>query len=357
MRYDIAVIGINHKTASLETRESVSFSASGAEDFLHFLKNIYPLQEFVVLSTCNRVEVYAGSTEDSIDTNGFVAHLASYHNVSAENIIPSVYCHTGDEAVTHLFEVASGLDSLVIGETQILGQMKKSYQKALEAGSTGRVLNQAFQKAFAVGKKVRVLTRIGEGNVSISSVSCQLADEVLKGLSQRKVLLIGAGKVGALTLKSLRDKGADTILVSSRTYEKAKILAKEFNGKVVKFEEKEGFIARADIVISSTSAPHYVLHPDMIKRVVKKRNKRPVFLMDLAVPRDIDPEIGKIENVFLYNIDSLKRIAGQNIRIREYEINRCKKIIDEETNAFIKRIDLAFSRIKEDDKLLETVTA
>lgn len=334
---NIAIIGLNHKTSTLELRESVSFTVLQAEDFLKKLKIIYPFYEFIILPTCNRVEVYIGNIESESEIDGFISLLASYHNIQKESLLPFIYVYMKDEAITHLFEVASGIDSLVIGEVQILGQIKKSYQKALEVGSSGKTLNTAFQNAFRVAKKVRMLTKIGEGNVSIGSISCQLVDKVLGGLLEKKVLLIGAGKVGALMLKSLHGKGANTTLVSSRSYEKVKVLAREFNGRAVRFNEIEPFLTDADIVISSTSAPHYVLHPDMLKRIMSRRNNKTIFLIDLAVPRDIDPLISRITGVHLYNIDSLIKISEQNMKKRESEIFQCRKIIAEETQNFMEQ--------------------
>lgn len=356
MKYHIAVIGLNHKTSSLELRESVSFSDLQVKDFLKSLKRFYPSHEFIILSTCNRVEMYIGNIKSESEVSKFISSFASYHNVSKEKLLPFLYVYTKERAIKHLFQVASGIDSLVIGEAQILGQIKKSYQRALELGVSGKSLNIAFQSAFGVAKKVRTLTKIGEGNVSISSISCQLAEEVLKGLSGRKILLIGVGKVGTLTLKSLHKRGADTVLVSSRNYKKALDLAKAFNGRAVRFDELEQFLITADIVITSTSAPHYIIHPDMIKRALDSRNNKAIFFIDLAVPRDIDPAVEQIAGAHLYNIDSLKSIAEQNMKRREAEISKSRQIIENEVEIFIKQDKIDFIN-QEDDKLLETVSS
>lgn len=334
---NIGLIGINHKTASLDIRESLGFSVSEYKDALEKLKELYPFDECVVLSTCNRVEIYFGNLDNDFHSQDFINFLSAYHNKDTGSISPYVYTYKDEEALDHLFKVASGLDSLVVGENQILGQIKKSYQTALELGTTGKVLNLAFQKGFKVAKQVRAMTKIGEGNVSISSVSCQLAEEVLEGLEGKKVMLIGAGKIGAMALASLRDRGAETFLVSSRRYDKAKMLAEEFSGNAVHFEEIEDLMPQADILISSTSAPRCVIHADMIDRVMVKRANKPIFMIDLAVPRDIEPEIGEKENVFLYNIDSLKRISSENIKQRQDEISKCNEIITQEVKKFINR--------------------
>lgn len=334
MDYNIAVIGLNHKTAPVEIREALSFTVSQAEVFLKKLKTRYPEDEFVILSTCNRVEIYIGSSKE-IDAVQIRSLLIDFHNSTPKAIVPLTYVFNGQSAVTHLFEVGAGLDSLVIGEIHVSGQVKRSYRQAFELGLTGKVFNRLFQRAFFVTKKVRKLTKIGEGNVSISSVACRLAEEVLEDLSQRKVLLIGAGKIGALTLKSLRDRGADTILVSSRNYNKAKVLAEEFSGIAVKLEELDYFMQDVDVVISSTSAPHYILDYTRAKKIIEKRNNKPIFLIDLAVPRDIDPKIKQIKSAHLYNIDSLKSLAEQNIKKRENEIFQCKKIIYNEMISFM----------------------
>lgn len=356
MKFNITVIGLNHKTASLGSRESVAFSSSRAKSFLRLLKILYPSHEFVILSTCNRVEIYINGKQEDIKLDKFISFMTAYHNVAQENITPFIYCYSDVKAVAHLFEVAAGIDSLVVGETEILGQIKKAYQMAFDLGMTGKALNVVFQKAFMVGKKVRTATKIGEGNVSVSSISCQLADEVLGGLLGRNILLVGSGKAGTLALKSLLDRGADTVIVSSRSYEKAEILAKEFYSKAVRFDEVKKSMLDADIVITSTSAHHFILHLEDIKRIMSERDHRPIFLIDLAVPRDIDPSIGDIKGVHLYNVDSLKNIAGKNIKKREREITQCKEIIIKEIQIFIKQNNLSLTWEK-NDKLFETIVS
>ncbi|MDP6686014.1 MAG: glutamyl-tRNA reductase, partial [Candidatus Omnitrophota bacterium] len=286
---------------------------------------------------CNRIEMYIGNITTRIAAVDCLSLLTSYHGIKNKQVTSFMYYYKDSEAIGHLFKVASGLDSLVIGETQILGQVKKAYHEALELGSTGKVLNKVFQKALSVGKKARTRTKINEGNVSISSISCQLADEVLHGLKGKKILLIGTGKIGMLTLKTLRQRGIDTILVSSRNYDKAKILSKEFNGTVVRFEELEAFMVDADVVISATSAPHYIVSPTVASRVVKKRNCRPLVFIDVALPRDINPMVAHIDGIHLYNIDSLKDIAAQNMKRREGETLLCQKIVTKEKETFIKK--------------------
>lgn len=334
LKHHIAIIGLSHKTSSIELRESVSFTGSQLEDFLKKLKTAYPSWEFVVLSTCNRVEIYAGSTKERIDTAGLIYLLASCHSIPTEDISPYVYILTASEAIKHLFEVTAGIDSMVIGETQILGQVKKSFRQAFEGGFTGKVLNRIFQRALAVGKQVRSATRIDEGRVSISSIACQLAEEVSDNFSHKTVLLVGTGKIGTLTLKSLQNKGANTIWVSSRNYNKAERLAEEFQAIAIQFEYINRFIAEADVVISATSAPNFILHAPALKSIMKRRKNKPLFLIDLALPRDIDPLSGHIPGIHLYNIDSLKSIADRNMEKRKRKIFRCKKLIENKVRLF-----------------------
>ena len=331
---NITVIGLNHNSSPIELREAVSFNLPQRKEFLELLKKRYSGMEFVVLSTCNRVELYTGGLSENKVIGDIVTFFSAFHNISREEVTPYLYTYNNSDAVRHLFDVCSGLDSLVIGETQILGQVKDSYKLSMDMDSTGKTLNSIFQKAFAIGKKVRTQTKINEGNISISSIACQLAEEVMGDFKDRRALLIGMGKIGKMTLKSLQDKGTVKILLSNRSNEKAHQLAREFDGIAVELDEIEGALQGVDVVIASTSSPNYLIDLKMINRIMKKRIGQQMFLIDLAVPRDIDPKIGNVSDVHLYNVDSLKNIANKNLAKREEEVVRCKQIISE----FIKNL-------------------
>ena len=324
----INIIGLNHNSSPIELREAVSFDAAGKKRFLSGLKALFPECGAVLLSTCNRVELYMESRHTGIDISGFISQIASFHNVPFEELFPYMYVHAGEKAVRHLFNVACGLDSMVVGEAQILGQVKESYKLSLECGFTGKGLNMVFQKALALSKKIRTNTAIGEGNVSISSIACVLAEEVLSDLSDRKILLIGTGKIGKLTLQSLKSRHASTIMVANRTHEKAMALAEEFSCTSIPFDEIENCMKDIDVIICSTLSEGYLIDSKMIKRVMKKRGDKRIFFIDLAIPRDIDPEINNLSGVHLYNVDSLKNIANKNLSKRKKELVKCKSILD-----------------------------
>lgn len=326
--FPFAVIGLNHKSSPIELRERVSFSSTQRQTFLALFKEHFPNGECVILSTCNRVEIYFGqSTPEPLNISELTTLFTRFHNISHADLTPLMYTYSSEKAITHLFEVISGLDSLVVGESQILGQVKESYHFSLESNFTGKILNRIFQKAFSVSKRIRTETRIGEGNVSISSIACQLAEEVLGTFYGRKVLLIGTGKIGKLTLKSLRQKGAESIFIANRTPEKARHVADEFQGTAIPFDDIVETLADMDVAVTCTSFPYYILDPKLMKSIVKNRNDRQLFLIDLAVPRDIDPEVQHIPSVHLYNVDSLKNIANKNLSLRTDEMHTCRKII------------------------------
>ncbi len=329
MAENLTILGLNHKSSPIELREVVSFDPDEKKGFLSGLKALFPECGIVLLSTCNRVELYIENRHTNVDISGFISQIASFHNVPFEELFPYMYVHAGEKAVRHLFNVACGLDSMVVGEAQILGQVKESYKLSLECGFTGKELNMVFQKALALSKKIRTNTAIGEGNVSISSIACELAEEVLGDLSDRKILLIGTGKIGKLTLKSLQERHASTILVANRTHAKARALAEEYNWMSIEFDEIENSMKDIDVVICSTFSGVRVIDLKMVKRVMKGRNNKRIFFIDLAMPRDIDPGIGAIPEVHLYNIDSLKNISNKNLAEREKELVKCRRLVDE----------------------------
>ncbi|MFH1504976.1 MAG: glutamyl-tRNA reductase [Candidatus Omnitrophota bacterium] len=328
MKFNIAIIGLSHKTSSIELRESLSFTLAQKQSFLRILKENFPEGEFIILSTCNRVELYIGGCLEGSQISRIISLLASFHNVSREEIYPFIYRYQDEQALKHLFEVSSSLDSLVIGESQILGQIKEAYKLSLELGMTAKNLNTFFQKSFAVSKRIRVQTNIGMGNVSISTIACQLVGEILGNLDKTKILIVGMGNIGKFTLKSLKDKGANSVLVSNRSNEKAKLFAEEFKGTAINFDQVEYYLGEVDVAITSTLSPNYLIDYKMMSRIMKRRENNQIFLIDLAVPRDIDPEISNIPAAHLYNVDSLKNIANKNRDKREQEILKCREIIN-----------------------------
>jgi glutamyl-tRNA reductase len=284
-------------------------------------------EEAVILSTCNRVEIYAASSLEPRQVLSALQDFLTATHGYRESLTEHVYGLTEPQSVQHLFKVACGLDSMVLGETEILGQLKKAYDIALQHGHTGGRLNKAFQRAFNVAKHIRTETNIQRGSVSVSSVAVELAEKIFSRLSDRQVLVLGAGDTSAKTARALLSRGARSILVSNRSNDKALVLAQELGGRAIPFENWAQEFDLVDIVISSTSAPHYVLDAPKLQLLMKARRNRPILLIDIAVPRDIDPEVNFLENVYLYNIDNLQTIADDYLKLRHAEIARCEQII------------------------------
>lgn len=334
---ELIIIGLNHKSASVETRERLAFSKNRLRDAYSLLNKLPSINASVILSTCNRVEVYC-STEDMLRCIESVKQfLGRYHNVDIKDYEDNLYTYIDEEAVSHLFNVACGLDSLVIGETQILGQIKDAYLFAHSYNATDKFLNVLFQRSFNIAKKIRSMTNIGRGRVSVSSVGIKMAEEILGDLSDKVVLVVGAGKTGRLTVRYLANKGVNSIVLTNRNLSRAEQLSDDFPGKVtaIKFDEFIRYIELADIVISSTSAPHFVIRYEDVSQIIEKRVQRPIFFIDLAVPRDIEPLIADIRGVHLYDIDDLKRIANKNIQLRKEEILTCERMINEYVARFM----------------------
>ncbi len=330
----ISFVGLNHKTASVEIREQVAFKEREIPDALEKLLAYPGVREAVVLSTCNRTEVYA-EVEDGHDSFDLISDfMASYHDIPQRDLLPHLY--TGEEldAVMHLFNVASSLDSLVLGEQQILGQVRKAYRIASEADATGKVLNKLFHQALSVGKGVRAETDISKSHVSLSTVAVDLAKRVFDDLENRTVLVLGAGEMSELTARYLAENGVASILVANRTHDRALLLANELNGQAMRFDDLETGLALADIVISSTAAPGYIMHPDMIERARRKRRGRMLLIVDLALPRDIDPACGDFEDVFVYSIDDLHGIAQENQASRELAAQEAARMVSDEAGSF-----------------------
>jgi glutamyl-tRNA reductase len=293
------------------------------------------LSEVVLLSTCNRVEIYGVTPRLEGDANGLFRQLSG----SDFDFSPYLYFKEDEEAIRHLFSVASGLDSMVLGETEITGQVKHAYLSAQESKLTGKTLNRAFQAALQTAKEIRSKTAIGRGATSVGSVAVELAERIFdRDLSEKVVMIVGAGKMGEACVRHLAKRGARTVLVSNRSFERAQNLATEFGGRAVHFDEYRQALAMADIVVSSTGSPHIVLHREDVASVLSARHNRPLFLVDIAVPRDIDPAVQQLSNVFLYDIDDLETIVHENTKCREQELARCRAIITERTTKLMAKI-------------------
>lgn len=318
------VAGISYKTAPVALREKVAIHPSEITCHGCRLKLGANLDEVVLLSTCNRVEIYGTTPWVNGNVHGILKHLGA----GDTDYSPYLYVKEGDEAVKHLFEVAGGLDSMVVGETEITGQVKNAYQKAQEAKLTGKVLNRLFQTALQIGKEIRTHTNVGRGAVSVGSVAVELAEKIFDNtLAQKTVMIIGAGKMGEACVRHLAKKGARSVLVSNRSFERAQGLAAEFGGRAIRFDDCLSAMAEADIVVSSTGCPQTILHRDEVAKVMSARRNRPLVLIDIAVPRDIAADVQAVENVYLYNIDHLEAIVRENLKSREQELGRCDEII------------------------------
>jgi glutamyl-tRNA reductase len=325
----IVVIGLSHHSSPVTVRERFAFAETIIPDALKKIRESGIADEAVILSTCNRVEIYAAtSLADHQATAALKQFLVDHHNYR-EPLNGEIYTLPEPRSVEHLFKVASGLDSMVLGETEILGQLKKAYDLALQHKFTGSRLNKAFQRAFNVAKQIRTQTNIQRGSVSVGSVAVELAQKIFNSLSDRQVMVIGAGETSEKTARALLSRGAHSIIVSNRSHERAVALAAELQGRAVHFDEWAKEFPKIDIVISSTAAPHYVLDRAKLEPLMKLRKNRSLLLIDIAVPRDIEPEVNFLENVYLYNIDDLQAIADDYLQQRREEISRCEKIIFE----------------------------
>jgi glutamyl-tRNA reductase len=329
------VAGLSYKTAPVELREQLAVAPTRLRCAGCRLKIGSALSETVVLSTCNRVEIYGVADK----VNGNVPPLFKHLAGRELDVQPYLYVHEGEEAVKHLLSVAGGMDSMVIGETEITGQVKHAYQAAQEARLTGRVLNRVFQKALQTAKEIRTRTGIGRGATSVGSVALELAEKVFGGdLARKSVMIIGAGKMGEACVKHLAKRGVKSVLVSNRSFDRAQALATEFGGRAVRLEECFSAMTEADIVISSTGARQAILHREEIEGVMKTRRDRPLVFIDIAVPRDIEPDVQMVPSVYLYDIDDLEAIVQENVRHREQELAQCRAIIEEETAAVMAKL-------------------
>jgi glutamyl-tRNA reductase len=331
----LVVIGLSHRSSPVTVRERFAFAEERIPAALQSLRDSGAATEAVILSTCNRVEIYAATELEPAKAfaslQGFLVTCHDYR----EPLSDEIYCLPEPQSIYHLFKVAAGLDSMVLGETEILGQLKKAYDLALQKGHTGSRLNKSFQRAFNVAKHIRTQTNIQRGSVSVGSVAVELAEKIFSKLADRHVMIIGAGDTGEKTARALLSRGAGSIVVTNRSHEKAVALAAELGGQAVGFDDWAQQFAEIDIVISSTSAPHYVLDRAKLEPLMKLRRNRPLLLIDIAVPRDIEPEVNFLEDVYLYNIDDLQAIADDYLKQRQQEIAVCEQIIREKAQPLL----------------------
>ncbi len=333
---EILVVGLSHNTAPIELRERLNVPEQDLPKPLEMMGESTDLVERMLVATCNRVEVYAvaeGPIEGAVE--GITDCLATYRNVPKTDFLDKLYTYTAGEAVRHVFRVASSLDSMVVGEPQILGQVKTAYSIAQAREATGIILNNLLEQAFHVAKRVRSETGIASSAVSVSSAAVELARKIFGDLTGRSVLILGAGEMAELALRHLLDDGVRSVLVANRSYNRAVALARQFHGRAVTFESFRQEMVGADIVISATSAPHVILKKEDMQAIIQQRRHRPIFLIDIADPRDIDPGCNEVDNVYLYNIDNLKSVVESNLKERKREAERAEVIIDREVGVYL----------------------
>jgi glutamyl-tRNA reductase len=328
------LLGVSHRTAPVDLREKLDFSSRDLGAAVEALVSRSSAAESVVLSTCNRSEIYIASTDADRAREEVVAFLADYHQLPRETFMPHLFAHRDMAAARHLFRVAAGLDSLVVGEPQILGQVKEAFQAAAERHCTGPLLSKTFHWAFGVGKRVRSETALGEGAVSVSFAAVALARKIFGNLEGRRVLVVGAGEISALTAQHLRGQGVGAMVITSRTAAHADALAAQVGGRTVPWAGMRSAIADADIVLTATGSQRPIITRDDIRAVTGRRRAEPLFIIDVAVPRDVDASVSEIEQVFLYNVDDLQGIVQENLARRGAEIARAESIVAEEVTRF-----------------------
>ncbi|VAV82817.1 Glutamyl-tRNA reductase [hydrothermal vent metagenome] len=337
---NLIIVGLNHRTAPVELREKLTFptdAPDGTNVFSEPLKRLvtrYGINEAVILSTCNRVEII-GVAEDIIEgTREIKRFLSEYHDIPGDKLRDHLYVHIAEDAVKHLFRVSSGLDSMVVGEPQILGQVKDAYGHAVLNDTAGVVINKLFHKAFSVSKRIRTETRIGAAAVSISYAAVELAKKIFGDLQGKTVMLVGAGEMAELGAKHLLSAGVRDIVITNRTYERAVAMSREFGGKAVMFREMVHYLKNVDIVIASTGAPDFIIKADDVSGVMRERKHKPIFFIDISVPRNIDPLVNNIDNVYLFDIDNLQGVVEANLKERAKEAEDATLIVDEEIGTF-----------------------
>jgi glutamyl-tRNA reductase len=330
----LLLVGASHRTAPVELRERLDFSSRGLDEAVRALARRDSTHEAVVVSTCNRAELYIACQDPSGAGEDLLAFISDFHQLPVDQIRPHLYSHVDREAARHLFRVSSGLDSLVVGEPQILGQIKDAYQVAATTESAGPLLNKLFHWAFGVGKRVRSETALAEGAVSVSFAAVSLARKIFGNLNGCRVLVIGAGEMGRLTALHLKSNGVASVAITSRTLANAQELADAVGGTVVPWDQLQQALGESDIVITSTGSSVPILSKAQVRAATRASRSRPLFVIDIAVPRDVEPAAGEIEQVFLYNIDDLQAIVRENLEKRGAEVGRAEQIVEEEVQKF-----------------------
>lgn len=332
----VVVTGVSHKTCPVELRERLAFPADRIPEALHRLRKMLPDGGCVILSTCNRVEIYVGSDDSTQATHATIRRFISeFQQTTEEEFAPHLYELAGRDAVAHLFKVSCSLDSMVVGEGEILGQVHDAYFMAHGESATDKILSALFQRAFKVAKEVRTKSNIGAGKVSVASVAVDLAVSIFTELSDKTVMVVGSGETGELALRHIVSRGVGKVILVNRTLAKAQDLAAEFHGEALPLADIQAHLHRADIVISSTSSPTPILSAADFQHALKRRDKAPMFVIDIAVPRDIDPNVNGLDNIYLYDIDALQKVAEQNLELRRAEVTKCMAIIETQVNRFI----------------------
>jgi len=331
---EIVLIGLSHKTAPIEVREKFYLPRAGIKEFLGRMADVPGVREGLVLSTCNRMEVLTVMDSGADGVTRIRELLAGIAGMSGDELSSYLYVRRDEEAVKHIFRVASSLDSMVLGEPQILGQVKEAYSQAVESKFSGLILNKLFHRSFFVAKRVRTETKIATQAVSVSYAAVELAKKILGDLDNKRAMLIGAGEMSELAARHLISQGIGEILVTNRTHSRAIELAQEFRGKAVPFEDFPKELKNVDIILSSTGSAHYIIRREQLTEVIRARKNRPMFFIDIAVPRDIDPKINEIDNVYVYDIDDLEGIVESNKEERKKEVQKAEEIVFQGVEAF-----------------------
>jgi len=330
----IVIVGLSHNTAPVEIREKLAFAPTAMEQPLRQMLALPAVAEGLIVSTCNRVELCAATKEPEAAIVELRRFLADFHEISADEINDKLFEYQGEEAIRHLFRVASSLDSMVLGEPQILGQIKTAYGYAAEFKTVGLILNRFLHKAFSVAKRVRTETAIASNAVSVSFAAVELARKIFDRIDDKGVMIIGAGEMCELAARHFVANGIAKVLVTNRTFERAEKLATEFNGKAIPFDNFVDHLAEVDIVMTSTGAPNFILGKRQMEEVLKRRKNRPMFLIDIAVPRDIDPKVNKLDNAYLYDVDDLQGVVQANLKERQKEAGKAEVIVEQEIGQF-----------------------
>jgi len=330
---DILVVGLNHRTSPIELREKLAFSQEETQQAYEKFLDHRLVREVMVLSTCNRVEVYSWANTGGEER--ILSTLQELKGVQKEELLPVTYVYHGREAVKHIFRVASSLDSMVLGEPQIVGQVKDAFEQAMASEATGVILNQLMKKALSVSKRIRTETGIGESAVSVSYAAVELAKKIFGELDRKKALLVGAGEMAELAAQHLVNQGVAQLVVVNRTFSRAQELAEKLHGEAAPMENLPQELVDADIVITSTGAQEYIITGDMVQRVMRERKMKPMFFIDIAVPRDVDPQVERVENVYAYDIDDLEQVVEENRKRREKEATKAERIVEEEVENFL----------------------